>query len=86
MKLHWEIPLLNSETIALIYGFLGVVGFSLTLPATRAAAIDLDPLFVGLGRGVCYCDLNRRISSANALPISAKPARSQRKFLAGDRL
>jgi hypothetical protein len=47
MKLHWEIPHLNSETIPLIYGFLGVVGFSLTLPATRAAAIDLDPLFVG---------------------------------------
>ncbi|UNU26894.1 hypothetical protein [Microcoleus vaginatus] len=64
---------------------MGVVGFSLTLPATRAAAIDLDRVFVGLGRGVCYCDVNRRISSANALPIPAKPARSQRKFLADDR-
>ena len=30
MKLNWEILHLNSETIALIYGFLGVVGFSLT--------------------------------------------------------
>jgi len=86
MKLHWKNPHLKLENIGLIYGFLGVVGFGLTLPATRAAAIDLDPLFVGLGRGVFYCDLNRRISSANALPIPAKPASSQRKFLAGDRL
>lgn len=86
MKLNWEISHLNSETIALIYGFLGVVRFSLTLPATRAAALDLDPLFVGLGRGICQCDVNRRISSTNALPILAKPARSQRKFQAGDRL
>lgn len=29
---------------------LGVMGFSLTLPATRLAVSDLDPTFVGLGR------------------------------------
>ncbi|XZO00791.1 MAG: thioredoxin family protein [Microcoleus sp.] len=34
----------------------------------------------------CICDANRRISRANALPIPANPARSERKFLAGDRL
>lgn len=37
---------------SLIYGLLGVVGFSLTLPATRIAVIELDPTFVGLGRAL----------------------------------
>jgi drug/metabolite transporter (DMT)-like permease len=36
----------------LIYGFAGVLCFSLTLPATRVAVTDLDPTFVGLGRAV----------------------------------
>ncbi|TAF99798.1 MAG: DMT family transporter [Oscillatoriales cyanobacterium] len=52
MKLHWKHLQFDRETIGLIYGFLGVVGFSLTLPATRAAVQDLDPIFVGLGRGL----------------------------------
>jgi len=42
-------PAINSETLGLAYGFCGVVGFSLTLPATRAAVADLDPVLVGLG-------------------------------------
>lgn len=42
----------STDTIGLAYGFLGVFSFSLTLPATRVAVMDLDPLFVGLGRGV----------------------------------
>lgn len=42
---------INPE-IGLAYGFLGVLGFSLTLPATRAAVVDLDPVFVGLGRAL----------------------------------
>lgn len=43
---------LDSETIGLIYGFLGVLCFSLTLPATRAAVADLNPVVVGLGRSM----------------------------------
>lgn len=35
-----------------ILGTLGVAGFSLTLPATRLAVIELDPTFVGLGRAI----------------------------------
>ena len=31
-------------------GFLGVLAFSFTLPATRAAVEQLDPTFVGIGR------------------------------------
>ncbi len=34
------------------FGFLGILMFSLTLPATRIAVLELDPVFVGLGRAV----------------------------------
>jgi drug/metabolite transporter (DMT)-like permease len=34
------------------FGFLGVLGFSFTLPATRMAVATLDPLVVGLGRAL----------------------------------
>jgi drug/metabolite transporter (DMT)-like permease len=34
------------------YGFLGVLIFSLTLPATRMAVVALDPVFVGFGRSI----------------------------------
>jgi drug/metabolite transporter (DMT)-like permease len=43
---------LSSDTIGLGYGGLGVLGFSLTLPATRVAVAELDPTFVGLGRAI----------------------------------
>lgn len=43
---------INSENRGLAYGFLGVACFSLTLPATRIAVIELDSMLVGLGRGV----------------------------------
>ncbi|MEZ6003884.1 MAG: DMT family transporter [Planctomycetota bacterium] len=36
----------------LAFGFLGVLGFSFTLPATRLAVASLDPLIVGLGRAL----------------------------------
>ncbi|MGF1566486.1 MAG: DMT family transporter [Nodosilinea sp.] len=38
-------------------GFLGVLIFSLTLPATRVAVAELDPVFVGLGRAVVAAGL-----------------------------
>jgi drug/metabolite transporter (DMT)-like permease len=40
-----------------LFGLLGVVAFSLTLPATRAAVAQMDPLFVGLGREVAAAAL-----------------------------
>lgn len=36
----------------LVFGFLGVLCFSLTLPATRFAVMDIDPTTVGLGRAL----------------------------------
>ncbi|MBI3481296.1 MAG: DMT family transporter [Nitrosomonadales bacterium] len=40
---HWQ---------STIFGMLGVLGFSLTLPATRLAVAELDPTFVALGRAI----------------------------------
>lgn len=48
----WRNDSVPSETTGLFYGFLGVLSFSLTLPATRVAVTELDPIFIGLGRGV----------------------------------
>lgn len=39
-------------TQAALLGFLGVLAFSFSLPATRLAVADLDPWFVGIGRAV----------------------------------
>jgi len=36
--------------VPLLLGFLGVLAFSFTLPATRVAVEQLDPTFVGIGR------------------------------------
>jgi drug/metabolite transporter (DMT)-like permease len=41
-----------AEGGGLWYGLLGVLGFSLTLPATRVAVGYLDPIVVGLGRAL----------------------------------
>jgi drug/metabolite transporter (DMT)-like permease len=35
----------------MLFGLVGVLAFSVTLPATRAAVPELGPLFVGVGRG-----------------------------------
>ncbi|WP_308287601.1 DMT family transporter [Cryobacterium sp. 1639] len=41
-----------SSAAGLVFGFLGVLAFSFTLPLTRVAVSQLDPLFVGAGRAV----------------------------------
>lgn len=43
---------IDAETLGLAYGFLGVLVFSLTLPATRLAVAEIDSNFVGLGRAL----------------------------------
>jgi len=42
----------STERRGLIYGFIGVLLFSLSLPATRLAVTHLDPIFVSLGRSL----------------------------------
>lgn len=43
---------LSVQSRSIIFGLLGVIGFSLTLPATRWAVSELDPTFVGVGRAI----------------------------------
>ncbi len=42
----------RNERLGLILGFLGMAGFSGTLPATRIAVSALDPVFVGTARSL----------------------------------
>ena len=44
---------MTQENKGLLFGFLGVLGFSQSIPATHLAVAYLDPVFVGLGRGLC---------------------------------
>lgn len=43
---------LSADTRGFIFGFLGVLIFSFTLPMTRLAVAELDTTFVGLGRAL----------------------------------
>ncbi len=40
------------RTRGFLFGFLGVLAFSFTVPLTRVAVADLDPAFVGLARAL----------------------------------
>jgi drug/metabolite transporter (DMT)-like permease len=42
----------SNASSAMIWGFLGVAAFSLTLPATKVAVTTMDGLVVGLGRSL----------------------------------
>ena len=59
---------LSRETTGLLLGFLGVLIFSATLPATRVAVQTMDPFFVGIGRSVLAAHL-----AAIALIVTRQP-------------
>ena len=42
----------STHHLSIVFGLLGIAGFSLTLPATRVAVTELNPVFVGLGRAI----------------------------------
>jgi len=65
--------------VPLLLGFLGVLGFSGSLPATRVAVEDLDPAFVGLGRAVVAAALGGALLLLLRQP---PPRRDQLKSLA----
>lgn len=67
------------ETQGFLFGLLGVLIFSFTLPATRVAVSDLNPIFVGLGRAI--------VAACLALPLllitrQKRPTLAQFKRLA----
>lgn len=66
---------MKRELSGYISGFLGMLGFSLTLPATRIAVSQLDPVFVGLGRAVVAAGLSVMVL------LFTKQSLPSRKFL-----
>ncbi len=58
----------HPETVGLAFGFLGVLIFSLTLPATRLAVAELDATVVGLGRAVMAAILAALLLKATRQP------------------
>ena len=68
-------PARNDETRGLLYGLAGVGIFGLTLPLTRIAVGELDPLFVSLGRAVLA-----GVASALLLWWSGRPLPSRAQF------
>jgi drug/metabolite transporter (DMT)-like permease len=65
--------------VPVFLGFLGVLAFSFTLPATRVAVEELDPVFVGIGREAIAAVLAGAILMAARAPL---PTRPQLKSLA----
>jgi drug/metabolite transporter (DMT)-like permease len=57
---------------AVWWGALGVLGFSFSLPATRLAVADLDPVVVGLGRAVVAAVLAAALLAVRREPIPAR--------------
>src|SRR5437764_2290251 len=62
----------NDESV--VFGALGVLGFSGTLPATRAAIGELGPIVMGLGRALISASLALIVLSATRAP---RPRRAQ---------
>jgi drug/metabolite transporter (DMT)-like permease len=59
----------QKELTSFGYGFVGVLIFSLTLPATRIALRGFDPVFVGLGRAIVAAGLSLILLVATRQPI-----------------
>lgn len=64
---------LSPETVGLLYGGLGVLIFSLTLPATRVAVADFNPTIVGLGRAVIASVLALALLTMTRQPWPTRP-------------
>ena len=63
---------IHPETLGLAFGFLGVLIFSLTLPATRLAVAELDATVVGLGRAVVAAVLAALLLKATKQPLPSQ--------------
>lgn len=56
-----------------LWGIIGVIGFSFTLPATRLAVMELDGTLVGLGRAVIAAAAAAILLAATREPIPPRP-------------
>ncbi|MBM2615931.1 DMT family transporter [Actinoplanes sp. LDG1-06] len=68
----------GSGRSGLVLGALGVLAFSMSLPATRVAVHDLDPWFVAFGRAVGAAALAAAYLAATRAP---RPTREQGRRL-----
>jgi drug/metabolite transporter (DMT)-like permease len=59
--------------VPIFLGFLGVLAFSFTLPATRVAVEELDPTFVGIGREAIAAVLAAVILLATRSVLPSRP-------------
>jgi drug/metabolite transporter (DMT)-like permease len=57
---------------AAVWGGLGVLGFSFSLPATRLAVADLNPTVVGLGRALVAAVLAALLLTVRREPLPAR--------------
>jgi drug/metabolite transporter (DMT)-like permease len=74
MRVARSAPSLNPETAGMLYGFIGMLAFSLTFPATRTAVAYLDPSVVGLGRALVAAVLAAVLLAATRQQL---PSRAQ---------
>jgi drug/metabolite transporter (DMT)-like permease len=69
--------------VPVFLGFLGVLAFSFTLPATRVAVEELDPTFVGIGREAIAAILAGAILLATRSPMPTRPQLLRLAIVAG---
>lgn len=69
-------PDARAQRQGLIFGLAGVIIFGLTLPATRIAVAEFDPVFVGLGRAAAAA-----IPAALALFLTRSPLPTAGQFI-----
>jgi drug/metabolite transporter (DMT)-like permease len=62
----------RDETRGLVYGFIGVAVFSMTLPATRIAVAEIHPLVAALGRCVLAGAIAGAVLLATRTPVPAR--------------
>src|SRR5215208_2163617 len=72
-------PVRGSELRGLVLATLGVALFSFSLPATRLAVADLDPMFVSFGRAAVAAVLSAIVLRALRAP---RPRGAQWRSLA----
>jgi drug/metabolite transporter (DMT)-like permease len=66
------VTLRHLRASAAVWGGLGVLAFSLSLPATRVAVADLDATIVGLGRALVAAALAAALLSIRREPVPAR--------------